>query len=834
MKKITAFFLTLILLFNISCIQISAYTTISKKEESILVSLGFTDEIEKNTYLTRDKYAKIILSCYGYDSNNINLAATMEFLGLYDNGEYNWAGYATFGETVRGLISLLGYDLEMKYFGKNALDFIAKGNELGITANLNKGFDEKITEEEFAKMLIACLDAPVMMGKYENGSFNIGVYEDETFLSKRHNIYYSKGYVTANEHSTLSSSNGLPSGKVQIDDVEYYEGSTDCSSLLGYYVEYYYRVDDDEYTLLWVYADSLKNNELYLETEDIIEFKDRVCTYYDDGRKKTAKMDSGVSYIYNGKSAALEDIPNLKPEIGEVTFTDFNNDGYFDSAIIMNYKQALADDININKSILYTRGSSASKYELEDRENLYIYNEKYEQLTLNNIAQNNVLWIAESLDNDILTILVSKMTVDGKVTGTGTDSDGRKYIMLNDEIYYFSAADVKIPLIGEEGTFYLDISGKIADFKSQKSGYSIGWLISAYPSDEDEEILMIKMFNGEVSIYECTEKLSYNGIKNFGHDNIISDLKAGNDKIEGQIIRYKLSSDNKITFLQTATSSYTEDDRLFAEASIPKQGQGVGVLYKKNLGNLFTNSFALEDNATVFIIPSNKENYEKYVMGGPELIANDSTVFGITGYKLNLDDDRCVAAVYDKTVSAGDSAVANKPSILKNINKVLLSNDEEGFSVKYFEISTAPSSITEKEAFTDDEEFIEGLSEGDMIRIDVDSDNNITGLSRIFSADEKVFINNISGTQWGAQFRGNAGTVTVKQQNSVKIRVSSSYASYMTTELLLLDYCAVYISEINSNGKRELRIGSKSDIAVGDTLVYTTRVGQDFRVVVYK
>lgn len=833
MKKITTFLLTLALLLNICYIPASANVTLTEKEEDILVSLGFTDEIYKNTYLTRDRYAKMILSCYGYDSENINLAATMEFLGLYDNGDYNWAGYATFGETVRGVVSLLGYDLEMKYFGNSALDFVQKGHELGITTGLNKSFDDKITEEEFAKMIINAMDTPVMMGKYEDGSFNIGVYEDETFLSKRHDIYYAKGQVTANEHSTLSSSTGIGTGKVQIGDVEYYVGNTNCSELLGYYVEYYYYADDDEYTLLWVYADAGKNKELYIETEDIVEFTAGSLVYEDGTRERTAKIDSSASYIYNGKATALSDIPALKPEIGEVTLTDSNGDNYYDSVIIMSYYVALVDDINVSESILYVTGSGKTKYELEEKENLYIYNEKYEEKQLNNLSKNNVLWIAESLDGDILTILVSTKTVEGKVESLGADASDYNYVTIDGENYYLSTQDTEMPSLSEECIFYLDIDGKIAYFEAKGSDNKIGWLINAFISDEDDELMMVKMFDGEVSIYECSANFSYNGTKKANHGYVIDDLKAGNDKITGQIIRYKLNSDGKITFLQTATENYTEDNRLFVEGSIPKQGQGTGVLFKKNLGNLFTNYFALEDSATVLVIPGDPEDYEKYVIGGPELIGNDSTVYGITGYKLNNDDDRCVAAVYDKTITAGGNATAKQPSVVKKINEVLTDKDEIGYELEYYDLSIAPATITEKVAKTDDEDFLTDVAVGDVIRLDVDADGNITGLERIYNASEKVLVKSIRDI-WGSNFRGNSGVISVKQANSIKIKVDTAYLSYMPLEYIPLDYCAVYISEVNSKGRRELKVGSRSDIAVGDTVIYTQRVGQDFRLIIYK
>ncbi len=111
---------------------------------------------------------------------------------------------------------------------------------------------------------------------------------------------------------------------------------------------------------------------------------------------------------------------------------------------------------------------------------------------------------------------------------------------------------------------------------------------------------------------------------------------------------------------------------------------------------------------------------------------------------------------------------------------------------------------------------------------------SISGLNRIYSAAEKKFINSISGDPFGSQFRGNCGTVSVKLKNSIKIKTGGGYASYITEDFLPLEYSAVYVSRVGKNGKRVLEVGTKSDIAVGDYAVYTTRVGQDFRIIIYK
>lgn len=204
-------------------------------------------------------------------------------------------------------------------------------------------------------MLYKCIDIPVMTAKYEAGHMVYTVSEDETFLEKRHEIYFAKGIVTANENTSLSGTMGTSKSMIQIGDTLYNVGKNDCADLLEYYVKVYYKADDDDYTLLWAYADDGKNNELYLETDDIDSFSDGVCSYDYNGQVKKAKMDKGAYYIYNGRAAALSKIPRLKPINGEVTLLDYNNDGKYDTAIIMDYISAVVDDVNKTDSSAVTR-----------------------------------------------------------------------------------------------------------------------------------------------------------------------------------------------------------------------------------------------------------------------------------------------------------------------------------------------------------------------------------------------------------------------------------------------------------------------------------------------
>lgn len=170
-----------------------------------------------------------------------------------------------------------------------------------------------------------------------------------------------------------------------------------------------------------------------------------------------------------------------------------------------------------------------------------------------------------------------------------------------------------------------------------------------------------------MSRYKCAKRFTFNDEKVMDNVDVVNALKDADGNMKDGIVRYKLNANDEITLFQTADTTYTKDGRLFVEAKIPKQGEGVGVLFKKNYGNLFSTYFALEDNAAVFVIPTDKTDYDKYIMGGPEIFDNDDTVYGVTGYKLKFDDDRCAAAVYGKSVKAGGGAVARKPSIVKSV-----------------------------------------------------------------------------------------------------------------------------------------------------------------------
>lgn len=846
MKKISAFLTALILLLNMSfAAAVSAEDTISK-EEDMLITLGLIDSVDANKRLSREEYAKSILACFGYGyegredffsgstdtQSAVGIAANMQFLGLADDGGFNAEGDATFGEIVRGLVTLLGYDYYVKWSGKTARSYFEQGQSIGITDGIAKKFSDYVTEKEYAKMLLNCLEIPVLVGTYKDGSFTVSTKEDENFLSRRQHIYKAKGVMTANEYTTLSSPVGVGEDSVCIDDTIYKTGKLDCNELLGYFVEFYYMEEDDEFTLLWIYADSERNNEIYLEDDEIVDFNDGVYTYSDGKRDKDIKLSSKVSYIYNNKAIGYDKIPAFIPENGEVTFVDNNNDGKHDVVSIMNYVVGVVDDINAEEQYLYVTTAKDLMYELESYDNVQIYSDKFEEMDFTSLEENKAVWIAEDIEKTTIMIISSDETVEGTVSGIGKTDMERPYVEINGTKYAFSIKDLEIPSIGENGTFYLDVAGRIVGYETVNVGYQISWLLNAYVEMEDE-YLYFKMFDGDVSTYKVTDNFSFNGIKNQTYEDIISELKNKDGKVKPQIIRYKMNANKEISFMQTATESFTEENRLFVEGTIPKQSEGQGSLFKKNLGNFFTNAFALEDNATVLVIPNDLNDYTKYMKTGTEIFGNDGTVYGVTGYKLNPDDDKCIAAVYDKTISAGSDAVTRITSVLRSINDVII-NDEEGFEIKYYELSTAPATITEKVAYTTEKDYVSELGLGDVIRVDVDADNKITALQRIYSEEERALKSEISGGYWGHNYRGNCGTITQKLKNSIKFSVASSYATWLKVEMLPLEYCAIYISEPGKNGTRKLKVGTKNDIATGDDLVYTSRVGQDIRVIIYK
>ena len=841
MKKILAFIIGMILMVgNIQFVSAENIKNINENEKRQLAALGLMNSFSEDDYITREEFSYIICKLAGSSQNNIEKAAELDLILPYNDGTLAPKDNIRFDEAIRGFIITLGYDVQVEtvYGG----DYLSLASALGLTDNLGLYADSKINEKQMALLVYRCLETPMMLLNFQGS--NGGVYEtdeDKTILSERFNVYKGKGIVTANEFSSLSGRKGTIKGSVNIDGYEYLAGETDAEFLLGYYVEFLYQNKDDENTLIWINADSEKNSELFIEGRDIVDYNNMTYTFETEKGEKKEKLQNNSVFIYNGVAAARSKLTKKQmiPEYGEITLIDADRNGEYDTVIIMDYTPSIVDYVNVDKKIIKNQ-RKVLEYNFENTEGLKIFDNKYKELELKNIKANDCIWVAESLDKKYATILISKETVTGSVTGIKYDDDGNRIIVISGREYYVEKSlDEQYNFkIGNNGLFRLDIVGNIIGYEPMLSDeFTIGYLLKATIDENEEYPLILKILaDKDPHNYFCDEKVKLNGKLISDYRVLVNELYETPGSVKKQIIRFKQNAEGKITYIETASDKPTPDGRLFKEGFIPERAKGAGTLFKRDDGGILSNYFALGKDAVVIVVPPDKEDYNSYIYGRPEDLKNDALTYGLTAYKVDDNSDYCVAAVWDDGQAGSNkfSPSGGTRGTLYEISTTIDENNEVVYEVKYYNNGALAIAIT------DDVELVEELSAGDIIRFTVSNiDGRINAMTRDYDYSENTIPSGLDTSGgYGAEYRISCGTVVKKQKNSVKIdsnNIPTPANTFIDYELLLFDNCkSVTVCEFVRGGKPILRSGTTSEITVGDKIVYTQNWGGPITITVYK
>ena len=268
-------------------------------------ALGFVEGIElaQIANVTTEQFGIIISKIAGFENGDLSTAEQLGFIDYYDDGTINPEDYVKYRTVITSIIKLLGYDQEAQLLniGYSQIYGIASG--LGITKDIKVKPDETVSGILLAKLMYRILDIPLMEQVAYGQSYRFEISKYKTLLTERHNIYKDEGQIRANEFTGIYGFEKVGKGQVIIGDGLHADvGNTDAKYLLGYYVDYYYKMEDEtkNKTLLWVYVDESINNEVFLKSTEIESYDNFKYTYNENEREVYAHIQKDSAVIYNG------------------------------------------------------------------------------------------------------------------------------------------------------------------------------------------------------------------------------------------------------------------------------------------------------------------------------------------------------------------------------------------------------------------------------------------------------------------------------------------------------------------------------------------------------
>lgn len=843
MKRITALICAMLSFFaaasNVFADRTAAADmgTLTEKEESFVEALGFMDNISEG-YISKKNYALAVLRASGHieqgevvaDKALADMARSNRILPVYDDGDAGLYEKVTYIEVLSGLIRILGYDVTIDG-SSGAIRKCAES--LGIACIAQKADGDNVTGKEMAKMLCRACEADIItVSGFAGAEVTFEKREGRTLLEECHDIYSIRGTVTGNENTTLSNTEGLAKDTVCIDGkLTLNTGKTDAMFYLGYAVKCYYKIeDDDSMTAVWIDRDK-KCTDIFLERDEIVSYKNFVYEYEDKNRCKKAELSANVSVIYNSKSIGLSELSESQiiPQVGDVTLIDGDSDGKYEVLIIMDYDSYIAGGAN-DEYIVDIKGNPILDISDIDYK---IYDKNYKQMRNDAVLANSVAWIGISADGELATVLVSTDNVTGIIESV--ENDDKKIVAINGAEYTVSKKcdnDENVKL-GLGAVFYLDIAGNIAGFRAQANAdMKYGYLIRTAPDDDDENVLMLKIFDGSFKVLKCAERVKINNSVKRTPEAITAEFCNEQTGFESQIIRYRTNSDEQITVIETAKIPEVNEEitnRLFLEAEIPKTSTGdKGVYYVPSYEHFVTYYFAFDSASKIFCIPDNLADESAYKLISPDLLA-EGALNGMKAYKTNKNDDYCCVGVYrDSVMGIDKTRVAAKGAyVVSDIETTINEDDEPIIRLKCY------SGLSEKTYTVDDEDIVEIITKnvhvGDIVAFDINSlDNTLT----TFRKDYDYATNSVMGTMksnnsYTADYMLYGGKVVQKMTNSVKLSRNPEdiIGPYIVNDFVPFAKTS-FIEYKVSRGRLIVTSGAMNNVYIGDNMVYTSINGQ--------
>lgn len=514
----------------------------------------------------------------------INIGVNYGIVKGFGDGRFRPDDIITYEEAIKVIITTLGYAPIANTKGGYPAGYIYVAAYKGITENINETVGNNVKRGVIAQLLFNSLQVDMMENTQEDEYRVV----HKTFLDCI-NVEKRKGQVTGNYYTTIAGQDNLTEDEVTIDTLKYKIGATNANEFLGYFVTYYYALDNkngDE-TLIFIEKDKLQNNEISVNIEDILfnnsEFSNSKFVYQDDQDDiKDIEMDAEY-VILNGKktlmSKDLFKLPNSSQNIdpseskasgGKVTLIDTDGNGKYETIFIHYYYNYVLSRVASDYTI-YTKNTGPFVLDFKNKSiKIKMIDTQGKDVAYSDLKEWDVLSIECNEYNDISNgklfyVVVSRDKISGEINEI-SDYKNTKKVKINDKDYEVALSCNANFEIGNSGDFYLDKDGKIEISNLPVVGQAQYAYLVDIAKESSLGGVQLKLFtsDGSMNIFKGADKIkviSSEGEKIYSNDNqTYTDLKPKVD----QLVMYRKNGENRINeivypLLSQSTDKFSKD-----------------------------------------------------------------------------------------------------------------------------------------------------------------------------------------------------------------------------------------------------------------------------------
>lgn len=729
----------------------------------------------------------------------INVANTHGLVIGDTTGKFRPDSRITYEEALTIFVRATGYEPIALSKGGYPNGYVAAAGESGLAEKVGGTLREGITRGNVAVLANNALTTKLMerKGFGQNETYEI---TDKTLLADKMEVDKLSGQITAVGNTSINGSSGLKKGQVQIGDAVY-ETTYNINNLLGYNVDFYAKENEEgkeEILLAMPKKNSNATEEISSDMFEKITEKNsyKVIEYFKtEGASKTstATLDKEAKLVYNGKSETMsDDLMDMTDKSGKIVLLDTDKNGRYDIVFVMDYYNMVVEEVTATNKIVDKYGAPTLKLDEEDEELSFRIMNGVQEIKLSDLKEYDVLSIAASLDKEIYEIEVSRNPVTGKITGTDEEGfyiDGKLYKVADN---YEGTLSLNM-----EGTFYLDVFGKIAGADTNVSvSDNYAYLIKAY-TDPNEEETTIRVFtkDGKEQTFKTTEKIRFNGKSGQKAEDVVKALENAEGTVK-QLMTYTTNADGKITALNTAldnSSTGAVNENKFTLNYILEDAE-----YKASLKKL--DNVRIDEKTIIFDIQKDVKDYsiatidmfedeQKYNVMVYDMGENFvAKAIVVTGAEFMTNAESSIAVVEKVSQSTNsDEEIVDRLHAYKDGKAVTIDTEEQGILVKGEGVA---------------------LETGDIIQYKLNTNGEIAAIRVLLDIDAK-------GTEKQEEPVENLeiiyGKVVKKFANSVNVTVNDGSVQ----NLELPDDITVYSVDTEKT-KNNVTVATKGDIQAYD------------------
>ena len=681
-----------------------------------------------------------------WGAGEVNFAASMGLVDGYPDGNFGPNDTVTINQAVKVLVEALGYGELAKKQGYPG-GYLSTASNLGIIDGVKTG-ENAATRGEIALLIYNSLEVKLMEDVNIGGIDEGKAKGDETLL-QRLDITIMSTIVTGVYGASVSGSK-LSENQVELSG-EKYQTEIDASAFLGLKVRAWIK-DDGKNLPTLVHIQTKGDESLVIKAEDIdSETTNDEIKYYEDGKEKSYDLSEPLVVVYNGKpisESQINDSKYLIPDDGYITVNEDSGNGNI--VVVWDYDtfvvSAISDDT------IYDVFGKSIKLDSKIKFSLLYEGVKAKA---DGIKSGDVLWIAESLDKELISCIVKNSSVTGILEEIKEDENETTYVIDGEE--YILSKNFKKALgdghskalklsLGDEAEFALNPGGKIAFVSAEETQKNLtyGYLIDAQLKSGPGSWINLKIMTQENAfVYlETDKKEKIRFGRNSGERYITSKEEAaeiikavsGEYEVTKQLVMYELNEEGFISELYLADTS-ANNGEFSMDEELSQMTYAGGVLEQE---------YFLSPKTPVFCVPNAGRYEEQFFATTAASYFSNSSKHNLILYDIeNKQVGAVVAAPATESMFTDDDKLktnldtTNSPVMLIEKSSIMLNeNGEEYFAVSGY-VGRNYKEILVSDTITKTAAAKKDLKAGNVIQYDT---NDLVTEKAIYSDYDKVMV----------------------------------------------------------------------------------------------